>query len=71
MFTVAYCSNGHEEIHYDSRYGERKCPLCDAIEKTAVAEDELDRLQKQIDYISKTQNENPHLSNNNSPTPTP
>lgn len=39
------CSDGHEEICYDSK----SCPLCEKIAEMAELQKEINRLQEELD----------------------
>ena len=62
MFSETRCSNGHEEVIFDSRFGERPCPVCEAQEAEFKAEDLAFDLR---DYIILLTDEKPSPKSEN------
>ena len=42
------CSNGHEEVVFDDRM---PCPLCEALDKVNMLEDENGKLEEKVNML--------------------
>ena len=49
MATPETCNNDHNVVIFDSRYGERSCPVCEALEQNLKDEEIYDKKLKVLE----------------------